>query len=285
MATRGLILLLSKRWGWVGLGALVLVIGGFIFITAHPTQPVEIDGTLAQNYYTVTNKGAYDHTEIHLNGDSRTFNVDEHKFHPTLTDSSFVANGTVNLWVNSGTTYVVAITLRDEQDADAVKYTTDAYDHPNDAVTSAYTAGGVIGGIGAILLLVGLAWPLLPFGRKKAAGRQPAPVAAGQAPSAYGQPGAYGQQPGYAPPSPMPGAYEQQPGQQPGYGSQPAYGQQPGYDAPGQPASGAGWGQPGQPPAQPGWGQQPPSPYGQPDAGSSQGGQWGQGNWGEPPRR
>jgi hypothetical protein len=252
MAARGLILLLSRRWGWVGLGALVLVIGGGIFFTAQPTQPVEIDGTIA-HYREYTTNGSYDHNELILNQSSTSYTLDKNQFQPTLPDQ-FYGDGKVSIWVDQGTTTIVAIKLYDNQDQNPIMYTSDAYDHPSDAVTSSHAAGGVIGGIGAILLLVGLAWPLLPFGRKKAPVRQPAPVAAGPAPSAYGQPGAYGQQPGYAPPSPMPGAYGQQPGQQPGYGAS------------------------GQPPAQPGWGQ-PPSPYGQPDAGSSQG------NWGEPPLR
>jgi hypothetical protein len=240
------IFLLSKPWGWLGIGAVVLGIGGLVFAQAHVTQPVEIDGTFA-HYREYTNNGSYDHNEIILNEDSsHSYTLNKNDFHPAL-PSEVYKDGKVSIWVDQGTTNVVAIRLYDQQDQNPTMYTTDVYDHPDHSLQNGHLGGEITAGVGGLLMLVGVAWFFIP-GRRK----QPAPVAAGRAPSAYDRLGAPGAQPtSYTPQGGAPGTY----------------GQQPGYAPPNQPTPGGSWGQ-------------PPAPYGQPDAGSGQG---GQGNWGGPP--
>lgn len=264
VAIRLAIYMLSKRWGWLAVGAIVLVIGVFVFARAHVTQPVKIDGTISDYKEYTGSDGAYHRNELQLSGDSHAYVIIKTDFHPTLPDR-FPGDRSVTIWVDQGTTSVVAVALYDDN-LNPTKYTTDAYDHPERSLQNDHLGGEITAGIGGLLLLFGLAWPILPWGRKKVA-PQPVAAAAGVRQSAYDQSpygpagapvqnpyaqGAYGQNPYGQPASAGQNPYEQQ---APGYGQQP----------------GAGWGQ-------------PPSPYRQP--GPHSGGQAGpQGGWGGPPQR
>lgn len=247
-------LALRRRWGWIIAGAIVIIIGGAFFLSAHVLKPVEIDGSISDyKEFTDASTGAYHRNELTLSGSSTTYTLYKNKFHPALPEQVF-DQGTVNIWVDEGNTEVIAITLYDKNDQNPVKYTTDDYDHPENALGSGRLAGGLIFGGGAIIFAIALAWPLFPWGRKKAV---VAPVAQPAMVPGYPPYPGYPQQPGYPP-------------QQPGFPPQQGYPQQPGFPPQGYPQ------QPGYPPA--GYGvpnQQPPA----------QGGQGGPGSWGNPPQQ
>jgi hypothetical protein len=169
-------MLVTRRWGWIVLGLVVLAVGGILTIGTHRVQLTEIDGTIASYKEFTSSDGTYKRNELTLAGDSRTFTLDKTAFHPKLPDTVF-KDGKVSVWVDQGNTTVLGITLNDENDQNPVKYTTDTYDNPDQALTSSYIIDGVVGGIGLLILAVSLIWPLFPWGRKKVA--QSVPTGAG----------------------------------------------------------------------------------------------------------
>lgn len=156
------------RWTILGSGIIVLLIGAVAALTAHAAHPVEIDGTLAHNYV-FTKNGVYDHNEVHLNEDSRTFLLNESNFTPTLTDTVFFKDGAVHLWYDRGTTNVVAITLYGQDNQTPAKYVTGSYTNPQSQATNGYIGGGAIAFVGLLGIVVGILWPRLPFARARAA--------------------------------------------------------------------------------------------------------------------
>jgi hypothetical protein len=133
------------------LGFLLLGVAVVTYITARPSQPVEIDGT-ESSYVEVTQSGAYDRNELQLQGDSATYTLDKTKFHPTMPDEVY-KNGKIQIWVDQGSTTIIAITLYDQNDENPTKYTTAHYDNPAsqlaDTQASAFPLGilalGLIG--------------------------------------------------------------------------------------------------------------------------------------------
>lgn len=113
---------------YLGLGLLFVVVAGFTYLTARPGQPVEIDGT-ESSYVKVTKSGAYDHNELQLAGDSNTYVLDRTTFHPTMPEQVY-KQGKIQIWVDQGSTTIIAITLYDENDQNPIKYTTAHYDNP-----------------------------------------------------------------------------------------------------------------------------------------------------------
>jgi hypothetical protein len=162
--------LILRRWGWFVLTALLAAVAAPALAGAHPLRAIQVDGTIA-DYQEITSAGSYDHNELKLTGDERDFRLNKKLFHPALPDE-VVREGRVSLWVDEGSEFVVAITLYDEHDANPVQHTTDLYDNPDSNRQGSYIVTGIIGGFGVLCLLVGLAWPLFPWGRKGAA--QPA---------------------------------------------------------------------------------------------------------------
>jgi hypothetical protein len=148
----GLIGLLRFKWTWLVIGVGVLGFSAIAFLGAHPAAPVEISGTIS-DYEEFTRNNVYDHNELSLSGDSSTYTLDKTSFHPALPDS-LLKDGKVDIWVDSGSTTVIAIQLYDENDANPIKYTTDHYDNPASERSDTQTAGVVGGVIGAILIAV-----------------------------------------------------------------------------------------------------------------------------------
>lgn len=263
------IFLLAKRWGWLGVGVLLVIIGAVVFSTGHTIKPVEVDGTFVNANDAIvdtSNGGTYDHSEIKLNETNTVYTFNKDDLHPTW-PGSFIGGGKVSLWVDSGTTNVVAIQTYDENDQNPTKYTTDLYDHPEHGVSNEHDAGIGFGIFALPFLAIGLAWPIFPWGKKK---QQPVPVVAGYNSALAGQMG-YPQQPGF----PQQPGYPQYPAQPAGYSQQPQYPAQPGAypQQPGaypqQPAYPQLPQQPQQP-QYPGQPQPPAAPYGQqPDQGPS----------------
>jgi hypothetical protein len=158
--------LILRRWGWFILTALLAAVAALLLAGAHPLYAVQVDGTIA-DYQEITSADSYDHNELKLTGDERTFRLNKTLFHPALPDE-VLREGRVSLWVDDGNTFVVAITLYGEHDATPIQHTTELYDNPDSNRQGSYIVAGLFGGFSALCLLVALAWPLFPWGRKRA---------------------------------------------------------------------------------------------------------------------
>lgn len=140
---------------YLGLGVLFLAIAGFTYLTARPSQPVEIDGTESSYIEYSHSNGAYDRNELMLEGDSNTYTLDKTTFHPTLPDEVY-KHGKMSIWVDQGSTTIIAIELYDANDQNPVKYTTEHYDNPGSAATDTRNGAVALGilGLGGILVYV-----------------------------------------------------------------------------------------------------------------------------------
>ncbi len=147
-----MITLVRLRWAWLILGVILIGVGVAVFATAHAAAPVEIDGTIS-SYKEYTQSGAYDHNELQLAGDSNTYTLDKTAFHPAMPEEVY-KDGKVSIWVDSGSTDVLAITLYDENDLNPIKYTTDQYNKPGSERSDGQSFGLIAGGVGAVLVLV-----------------------------------------------------------------------------------------------------------------------------------
>ena len=174
------------RWGWVILclfGALGLMAGGWFFIQAHPTVPVQITGRIV-DYERITSGSTYLRNELRLANDSHTYIVITTQFQPALPTQLF-QNGRAVVWVDQGTPNVVAITLYDQNDANPVTFTTPAYDHPTLAMQTNQQTAELISAVSIVLLLAALGWGMVLL----RAQRRPPRAAPPASMMRYAQPG------------------------------------------------------------------------------------------------
>ena len=157
------------KWTYLVAGILFLAVGTGTYATAHPTQPVEIDGT-ESSYVEVTKNNSYDHNELQVTGDNTTYTLDKGVFHPTLPDQVW-KGGKMRIWIDQGSTTIVAIMLYDEQDTNPIKYTTTHYDNPHSGLTDAQGGGLALGAIGLAGIGVFALWIALT---RRRGGAQPA---------------------------------------------------------------------------------------------------------------
>ena len=253
---------------WIGLGLLSVLIGAIIFVGAHAAVPAEISGTL-EHAKEIHPDGSYAHTDVTLVGDPNTYSFERGDMTPAGVDNNFWTDGKVDLWVDQGTTNIIAIQLYGKDDKTPTKYVSDYYVHPQAKIASDRQTGEIAGGLGVAFLLAGIAMR----GRRKAP-RERTTVGDSNWPNAgfqnaYGQPQppeAYiPQRPGYGHPPQQMGW--QQP-HQPSYGPPSQY-EQPNNRPPSQYGQAEQYGQPpypqqgqyGQPGPQSGWGRQQPPPH------------------------
>jgi hypothetical protein len=152
----GILGLLRFKWTWLFAGIVLLLFGTIGYLSAHPSQPVEIDGTIS-DYVEHTTNDAYSNNTLLLAGDSTTYTLDKTTFHPTLPDEVF-KDGKISIWIDAGSTTVIAITLYDENDQNPTKYTTSHYDNPNSELSDSQTAGIAAGVIGVFLIAIFAVW-------------------------------------------------------------------------------------------------------------------------------
>jgi hypothetical protein len=176
----GLIGLLRFKWTWLIIGVVLIGIGAVSYLSAHAAAPAQVDGTIS-SYVEFTRNGSYDRNELQLTADSNTYTVDKTSFHPTLPDS-VVQAGKVSVWIDQGSTTVIAITLYDENDRNPTKYTTNHYDNPQSERSDMQTSGMIAGIIGAILIAISAVWVVL--GRRRPAVMMAANMGVRQTPSA-----------------------------------------------------------------------------------------------------
>jgi hypothetical protein len=153
----------------VGVGALLIALGGFLIVTAHPATTVEIDGSIA-DYTEILIGGSYARNELRLADDNHTYTLDAPQFHPPLPER-FLREGKVQIWVTQGTTTVVAVTLYDQLGLNPTNYATDVYDHPVRTMVEAEMGGAAASVVGLAMIVV--AFVLLRKGRLPR--RKPAP--------------------------------------------------------------------------------------------------------------
>jgi hypothetical protein len=156
--------LLRFKWTYLIAGLILLGSGLVLYFGAHPSQPVEIDGT-ESSYVEVTTNNNYDRNELKLAGDSNTYTLDKTSFHPTLPDSVYKA-GKMQIWIDQGTTTIIAITLYDANDENPTKYTTTRYDNPRSELSDTQGSGIVASVIGIALVAVFGIW--FAVGRRRA---------------------------------------------------------------------------------------------------------------------
>ncbi len=159
--------LFANRWTWVVIGALLLLAGGYIYFSAIAPTYTQRDGAIA-TYAEYTRANVYDRNELTLQGDDRVYVLHKDDFSPPLPDK-FFTDGKVTIWYvdsSSDKDTIYAITLFDDNDENPQKHTTDYYDHPEKFQRDNQLLGVAIAGAGMLALLIGLLWPLLPWGHK-----------------------------------------------------------------------------------------------------------------------
>jgi hypothetical protein len=151
-----LVRLLGIKWTYLVAGLVLLSLGVFGYLTAHPSQPVELDGTLS-SYGVVTYNGSYGHNELTLTGDDSTYTLDRSSFHPAL-PAQVYKDGKVQIWIEQGSTTIIAITLYDENDESPIKYTTGTYDNPGSELSDTQNTAITATAVGAVLIAVFGVW-------------------------------------------------------------------------------------------------------------------------------
>ena len=161
------------RWSWILLTAGVFgaLIGAHLILAAHPAHPVRIAGTV-QDYVetTTTGRGAHTERSIYLAGDGNTYTPDdESQYSPPYPDFYNLIGRQVTLYVDGGTTDVIAL-----NDGDTT-YAADWYLHPEHETQYLQTNAALTTALGAVFVGFG-AW-LLVRDRRRAEEMPGRPVA------------------------------------------------------------------------------------------------------------
>ncbi len=200
---RLIILGLMRPIGWIIVGLIAVAVGVPLYLSAHVIHPVEVNGTFA-NIVDHAQFG-YQYSKITLMGSSTVYTFDKNALTPTWPDE-YVQDSAVELWVDQGTTHVVALTAISPLTGQGIKYVTDEYLHPESGL-GGRAAGLITGGAGVAVTLAATAWAISAGNRKRAAKRERNErlVAAGVAPNAANIPRFGGPLPPL-PPMPGPGS-------------------------------------------------------------------------------
>jgi hypothetical protein len=168
---RALVLLLVALGLALGVGLMLL--GVQVYSAAQVAHPVELNGAVA-DFKEVDIEGGYAYNELWLTGDAHVYTFDRRQFHPDL-PQRFYQDAPIRIWVDRGTTHVLALTLYDLLGVNAQTYTTPAYDDPISPVVAAQRQGVVTGVSGAGVVVVVLLW-LLAARLTRRARQQPRPA-------------------------------------------------------------------------------------------------------------
>jgi hypothetical protein len=155
--------MVKRRVSWFLFALPLFALGLLVLAVTHPLHYVRVGGTVASYQEITTFANSYDHNELRLAGNPKTYQLDKWNLHPRLLQG--VPVGTpVSIWVEPGNKWIEGITVGDSQAVRATQ-TTDTYDHPSDAVRNNYIGASIFFGVGALLCLNGLLWRLLPWNR------------------------------------------------------------------------------------------------------------------------
>lgn len=147
------------RWSWILLtaGAFAALVGAHQVAAAHPAHPVKVAGVV-QNYIeetTTGRSGSHTTRSIYLAGDDNVYRLDARgDYSPPAPDYYQLIGKLVDLWVDDGTTDVIAL-----NDGDTT-YAGDWYLHPEHEHTFLLTNAWLTIGIAAVLIGLGL-WLML----------------------------------------------------------------------------------------------------------------------------
>jgi len=147
------------RWSWVLLviGALGVVIGAHVIVTAHPAYLVRVGGTISN--YSETH-GKTTSRYLYLAGDPEAYTPQrEDTYSPPAPDFYSLTGKEVVLYINRGTRDVLAL-----NDGDQL-YAADWYLHPEHQTVYEATNGAATGGVSIVAILAGLG--ILVFGRRR----------------------------------------------------------------------------------------------------------------------
>ena len=151
-----LLFLLRFKWTYLVAGVPGVLLGLYLYASAHPSQAVEVDGTIS-SYVEHTRNGSYENNSMVLNGDPNTYTLNKNDFHPAVPDEVY-ADGKVQIWIDKGTTRIIALTLYDANDENPTIYTTSYYDNPQSEFSDTQAGGIVTGAIGAVLIAIFGIW-------------------------------------------------------------------------------------------------------------------------------
>jgi hypothetical protein len=162
-------------------GVCAIGLGAAVFATAHTVHPVELDGIIA-DYKEISVDGMYAHNELRLAGDSHSYILDRRQLHPDLPER-LLKDGKVTIWVDRGTTTILAISLYDQLGLNPASYTSDDYDNPALSARFQQMKGGATAGIGLAVLVLAIVWLLGRSRGPTVRGRRAhLPTTAGRAP-------------------------------------------------------------------------------------------------------
>ena len=139
--------LLQRPWTYFIAGIALIAVGAFVFITAHPAQPVKIDSHVA-DYQLETRNGNYYANHLKLAGDSTDYVFDGTEFQPSLPDK-LEADAPITVWLDRGTTNVLAIELAGQT------YSKQAYRDPNFAMEDNRHGAEALAVAGVVLIAIG----------------------------------------------------------------------------------------------------------------------------------
>ncbi|HEX9106563.1 MAG TPA: hypothetical protein VF832_05035, partial [Longimicrobiales bacterium] len=142
----------------LALGVGLVLLGVQVYSAARVAQPVEINGAVA-DFKEVDIEGGYAHNELWLAGDAHVYTFDRRQFHPDLPQRLY-QDAPIRIWVDRGTTHVLALTVYDLLGVNGQTYTTTAYDDPASPVAQAQRQGIVAGVSGVGIVVVVLLWLL-----------------------------------------------------------------------------------------------------------------------------
>jgi hypothetical protein len=159
-----------RRPGWVralrlllvalglALGVGLLLLGVQVYSAARVARPVEINGAVA-DFKEVDIEGGYAHNELWLAGDAHVYTFDRRQFHPDLPQRLY-QDAPIRIWVDRGTTHVLALTVYDLLGVNGQTYTSAAYDDPASPVAQAQRQGIVASVSGVGIVVIVLLWLL-----------------------------------------------------------------------------------------------------------------------------
>lgn len=166
-----------RRWGRYLLAVMFLVGAILVGVMAFANTTYYTKTETLSDAAAIVDKdsGAYQYSELTFSGDPATYQLTESDFSPKLTDDAWVKAGTVDFSYSkplTGDPQIVAITLRDEQDANPVKYVTHMYTNPVEERNNYFLGSGLCVLLAILLFAAGRFLPVVTVRRKAA----PAPV-------------------------------------------------------------------------------------------------------------
>lgn len=153
------------RLRWRPIVAAVAAFGLFAGVhaiaIAHPADTFLVSGTIS-NYEETTGRGSYRH--VFLEGNSQTYYLDTRSSYvPSIPDLSSYLGSQVDLYVNAGTSDVLAVRLRE------TLYAADYYLHPEHQKENMILSGATIALLSGAAIAAAMGWGFLVRAKRSVA--------------------------------------------------------------------------------------------------------------------